>query len=231
MKLFSNIIYSSILIINFIFIQIKETKSDKSFSSILDFDFLNSNDDILTKYKDFDFSQDKQNIISIQNKMKKVACLNLINQHIKENKIGLKKKLKEAKEENKENYKIFIKNITDICINQITDDEIKNLFNYQNIIYKENKVNSDLLKFNENFEKLLKNNELNKKLKEVENEKNKRYKRIKVFIYFICIIFIFVIIIIIFKRFKKKTISEEERDKKDKKVKSKKKYEKKFKKN
>ena len=95
------------LIISIFFIKIQKTRTEKTFNSILDIDFNDLNDDTLKQYKDFDFVNEKQNIIFIQEKLKKVSCLNLINKVLKEN-AEFKKKCKEAKTENKEKYKMFM---------------------------------------------------------------------------------------------------------------------------
>ena len=51
-------------------------------------------DDVLSKFKDFDFAKEKQDIILIKEKMKKVACLNIISAIIKEAETDIKLKLK-----------------------------------------------------------------------------------------------------------------------------------------
>ena len=214
MKL-SYIIPSLYLVITIFFIKIQKRITQKSFNSIFDIDFNDISNDTLKKYKDFDFYNDKKSIISIQDKLKKISCMNLINKFIKEN-TEIKKKLKEAKAENKNKYKIFIKNMTDNCINKINNDEINDILNYQNIISNKINYNEELLKFNEYFDKLYKENEYDKKIKQIENEKNERYYKIKMFIYFIGIVIFFIIIFLIRKP-KKKIIEDKNNNIKSKK--------------
>ena len=211
---------SRIFLLIYVILSISKINGE-TFSSIYDFD-LNISEDILKKYKDFDFIKDKQNILSVQEKMKKVSCLNLINNIIKEANDDLKNKLKEAKEENKENFRKFIKNITETCINKINKEEINKILDYQNIIDKTNKVNYDLLNFNENFDKLKKENKKIKNLIELEKQKIIKNYRIKMAIYAGVIIIICFVIIFFIKNLKKKKIEEKE----EKKGKSKKKMKK-----
>ena len=211
---------SKIFLLIYVILSISKINGE-TFSSIYDFD-LNISEDILKKYKDFDFIKDKQNILSVQEKMKKVSCLNLINNIIKEANDDLKNKLKEAKEENKENFRKFIKNITETCINKINKEEINKILDYQNIIDKTNKVNYDLLNFNENFDKLKKENKKIKNLIELEKQKIIKNYRIKMAIYAGLIIIICFVIIFFIKNLKKKKIEEKE----EKKGKSKKKMKK-----
>ena len=211
---------SRIFLLLYVILSISKINGE-TFSSIYDFD-LNISEDILKKYKDFDFIKDKQNILSVQEKMKKVSCLNLINNIIKEANDDLKNKLKEAKEENKENFRKFIKNITETCINKINKEEINKILDYQNIIDKTNKVNYDLLNFNENFDKLKKENKKIKNLIELEKQKIIKNYRIKMAIYAGVIIIICFVIIFFLKNLKKKKIEEKD----EKKGKSKKKMKK-----
>ena len=211
---------SRIFLLIYVILSISKINGE-TFSTIYDFD-LNISEDILKKYKDFDFIKDKQNILSVQEKMKKVSCLNLINNIIKEANDDLKNKLKEAKEENKENFRKFIKNITETCINKINKEEINKILDYQNIIDKTNKVNYDLLNFNENFDKLKKENKKIKNLIELEKQKIIKNYRIKMAIYAGVIIIICFVIIFFIKNLKKKKIEEKE----EKKGKSKKKMKK-----
>ena len=207
---------SRIFLLLYVILSISKINGE-TFSSIYDFD-LNISEDILKKYKDFDFIKDKQNILSVQEKMKKVSCLNLINNIIKEANDDLKNKLKEAKEENKENFRKFIKNITETCINKINKEEINKILDYQNIIDKTNKVNYDLLNFNENFDKLKKENKKIKNLIELEKQKIIKNYRIKMAIYAGVIIIICFVIIFFLKNLKKKKI-EEKKGKSKKKMK------------
>ena len=200
------------LIIYIFFIIIQNTKTKKPFNSIFDLDFNDLNDDTLKKYKDFDFYYDKQNIISIKEKEKKVSCLNLINKILKDNN-ELKKKFKEAKMENKEKYKYFINNITDNCINKINKDEINEILNYENVISNKINFNEDLLKINEFYDKFY----VEKKV----IDENIQSFRIKMFLYFSVVIIVFMILLILIVSSKKK----KNEDKDVKNIKSKKKKE------
>ena len=213
--------YFSLLVIT-IFFQFNKINSEYISSSIFDLDFSNVNDDILSKYKDFDFAQDKKDILSTQETKKKVACLYIIKNHIQTSNDELKNKLKEAKSINKNNYKKFIKNITNICIKRIKKHIINKVLNYQNIIDKQININEDILQFNQNFENLLKETERVKKFKEIEIEKNNRNNRIKNLIVIIGIILVCIVVTMIFRNKKDKNLEEKE----DKKGKSKKKLKK-----
>ena len=57
-----------------------------------------------------------------------------------------------------------IKNIKDICIKNIKRGKINKILNYP-IIDKQVNINDNLLRFNDNFEKLLKRLKLRKMLK------------------------------------------------------------------
>ena len=153
----------TLFLISLIILLFTTIKSKDSFSSILNINFNNINDDILKNYRDFDFVKDKQRFIFIKNKIKKVSCLNLINNVIKEINNETKNKLKKIKIKDKENIKIFIKNITNNCINKIKDDEIYKILDYKKVISNENYINNEILNFNEFFSELIKQNEFKKK--------------------------------------------------------------------
>ena len=213
--------FTSFYIILYILL-LKGIKTEEKISSILDFDINNNlNDDILTKNKDFDFLNDRNSVISIKNKTKKVACLMVIDKAIK-NDNNLKNKLKEAKSENKVNYKKFIKNITDNCIKHIKDEEVNKILDYQFTTLKDNGINAEeLLQINVYLKELLEQNEILNKLKELEIKKEIRNNIIKNIIFFILVIAICLIILYIFK-YIKKTKKGEKEDKKNKKTKDKK---------
>ena len=213
----------TLFLISLIILLFTIIRSEDSFSSILNINFNNINDDILKNYKDFDFVKDKQRFIIIKDKIKKVSCLNLINNAIKEINNETKNKLKEIKIEDKENIKIFIKNITNNCINKIKDDEIYKILDYKKVISNENYINNEILNFNEFFSELIKQNEFKKKVKESEIEKSKKQYRTKMIIYAIIIIIVSLIISIIFnKRKKNENIGDENKINKSKKNKNKK---------
>ena len=213
--------FTSFYIILYILL-LKGIKTEEKISSILDFDINNNlNDDILTKNKDFDFLNDRNSVISIKNKTKKVACLMVIDKAIK-NDNNLKNKLKEAKSENKVNYKKFIKNITDNCINHIKNEEVNKILDYQFTTLKDNGINAEeLLQINVYLKELLEQNEIIIKLKELEIKIEIRNNIIKNIIFFILVIAICLIILYIFK-YIKKTKKGEKDDKKNKKTKDKK---------
>ena len=194
-------------------------KTEEKISSILDFDINNNlNEDILTKNKDFDFLNDRNTVISIKNKTKKVACLMFIDKVIK-NDNNLKNKLKEAKSENKVNYKKFINKISDNCIKHIKNEEVNKILDYQFTTSKDDGMNAEeLLQINVCLKELLEQNENLKKLKELEIKKEKRNNIIKNIIFIILIIVICLVIFYIFKYLKKAKKGEKD-DKKDKKLK------------
>lgn len=197
-------------------------KTEEKISSILDFDINNNlNEDILTKNKDFDFLNDRNTVISIKNKTKKVACLMFIDKVIK-NDNNLKNKLKEAKSENKVNYKKFINKISDNCIKHIKNEEVNKILDYQFTTSKDDGMNAEeLLQINVCLKELLEQNENLKKLKELEIKKEKRNNIIKNIIFIILIIVICLVIFYIFKYLKKAKKGEKD-DKKDKNTKDKK---------
>ncbi len=174
-------------------------ETEESIPSLFDINFI-KNINIKDKYKNFNFEKEKQEVISINEKMKKVSCLNLINELMKKD-ASLKDKFKNLKNENKDNYKSFIHNITQSCILQIKNEEVDMILNYHNKNIRDEFFK--ILKLDENIEKLLKQNEIIKKMKEIEIKNNTRNKRIKMVIYTICAILASTILWIILNKNKK----------------------------
>ena len=193
-----NLIYVFSILSSIFLISIKSTEYSYS---LFDIDLDNINDDVLSKFKDFDFAKEKQDIILIKEKMKKVACLNIISAIIKEAETDIKLKLKKAKDEYKNNFNKFINNMTDICINIIKEQDIKKILNHENFQDKNFPLDEESLKFEENLDKFLQENERIKTLEKIENEKKIRNKRI---LYSIVIGVIGILIFIIGRKIKKK---------------------------
>ena len=87
--------------------------SEESSFSLLDMNLNIIDDNLLKSFNDLKFSKDKQDIIIIQQKMKKVACLNIITKAIKESKSDIKNQIELAKSQNKNNFNKFIHNMAD----------------------------------------------------------------------------------------------------------------------
>ena len=202
-----NYIYIYIFYILLISIKSKQTSY-----SLFDIDLDNINDNILSKFKDLELSKDKQDIITIKQKMKKVACLTIVSTALKELEPDIKQKLKKAKEDYKNNFNTFINNMTNTCINVIKEQDIKKILNHENIENKNYPLEEEWVNFEENFELFLKENERMKKLEAIENERKIRNKRILNSI----IIGIIVIIIFIIGRIIKKRKEVKNEDKDDK---------------
>ena len=183
------------IFITFLFLNIS-VETEESILSLFDINFI-KNFDFKDKNKNFNFEKEKKEVISINDKMKRVSCLNLINELMKKD-ISIKEKFKNLKNENKDNFKSFINNITQSCIHQIKNDEIDNILNYDNKNIKDEYFK--ILKLDENIQKLLEQNEIIRKLKEIEIIKN---KRIKVIIYTIGVILFSVILWILLNKNKK----------------------------
>ena len=189
-------IFVTLLFLNF------NIKTEESLSSLFDINFI-KNIDIKDKNKNFNFDKEKKEVISINEKLKRVSCLNLINELIKKD-TSIKDKFKNLKNENKDSFKSFINNITQSCIHEIKNDEIDNILNYDNKKIKEEYFK--ILKLDENIQKLLEQNEIIKKFKEIEIEKNIKNKRIKIIIYSIVVILFSVIFWILLNKNKKKKV-------------------------
>ena len=210
-----NIICSLYFILLIIFV--KENKAKKSIPSLFDFNLDEINDDVIKKNKDFDLYEEKETILLAREKMKKLACLNLINKLTKDADDELKNKLKDAKEINKNNFKKFIENMTDSCTKQIKEDKINKILKYQNIM--NNKINADknILEFDKYFTELSKQTEYYKNLKEMEIQKEKRKFIIKIIAIILCIFIVCLILVTLFKKCKRKDKEEKEDKKKLKK--------------
>ena len=204
---------------NFIFITLYllvffNTKSKETSYPLFDIDVDNINDDFLSKFKGFDFAKDKQDIITIKQKMKKISCLNIIIATIKEAESDLKIKLKKAKDEYKNNFNIFINNMTNICMDIIKEQDIKKILNHENFENKNFILYEESIKFEENLDKFLIENEKIKKLEQIENDRKIRNKRI---LNSLIIGAIMIIIFIIIRKLKKKKEgNREDKDKEDK---------------
>ena len=206
-----NIICSLYFILLIIFV--KENKAKKSIPSLFDFNLDDINDEVIKKNKEFNLNEEKETILLAREKLKKLACLNLINKITKDADDELKNKLKDAKETNKNNFKQFIDNMTDCCTKQIKQDKIKRILKYQNVI--NNKINADknILEFDKYFTELSKKNEYYKKIKEMEIQKEKRFFLIKMFAIIICIFIVCLILVKLLKKCRRKD-KEEKDDKK-----------------
>ena len=171
-----NIIYTFLLISNSFFTYIKS--EDSSFS-LLDMNFSTIDDNILKSFNnDFEFSKDKQDIISIQQKMKKVACLNIITKVIKESKSDIKNQIKSAKAQNKNNFNKFIHDMTNTCINIIKEKEVKQILNIENFENKNFPLGKKEIQFDEHLARFFEDNEIFKKIEEIIELKKQRKKMI-----------------------------------------------------
>ena len=194
----SNYIYVLILILNTYFTLIK---SEESIYSSIDIDFNGIDDNILNSFNDFEFVKDKQDTLSIKQKMKKVACLNIITAVLKESRGDIKKQLRAAKEVNKNNFNKFINNMTETCINIITEKHINQIFNHNNYENRKFPLGKNEIKFKEHMAQFLEENEKFKKMEELELERQKRNKMI---FNSIIIGVVVLVILIFFNVFRKK---------------------------
>ena len=170
-----NIIYTFLLISSSFFIYIK---SDDSSNPLLDMNFTTIDDNILKSFKDFEFSKDKQDIISIQKKMKKVACLSIITKVIKESKSDIKNQIKSAKSQNKNNFNNFVHNMTDSCVQIINEKEVKQILNIENFKSKNFPFGKKEIEFDKHLTQFIEDNERIKKMEEIEFNRKKRIKMI-----------------------------------------------------
>ena len=216
-----NIIYTFLLISNSFFTYIKS--EDSSFS-LLDMNFSTIDDNKLKSFNnDFEFSKDKQDIISIQQKMKKVACLNIITKVIKESKSDIKNQIKSAKAQNKNNFNKFIHDMTNTCINIIKEKEVKQILNIENFENKNFPFGKKKIQFDEHLARFIEDNEIFKKIEEIIELKKQRKKMI---INTTCIAIIVLIIFYmcyIIRKIKKGKNDFDNKDKKEKKSGNKKK--------
>ena len=168
-----NFVYSLFIILT---IYLTSIKSSESTYSILDMELNSINDNILNSFNDFEFVKDKHDTLNIKQKMKKVACLNIIVNVIKESKTDLKNQLKAAKLQNKNNFNKFINNMTNTCIEKIKEKDIEKILNHENFEKKNFPLNKKDIKFEEHLSKFLEENERIKKIEEMELIKKKRYQ-------------------------------------------------------
>ena len=170
-----NYIYSLIFILSTFFSFIK---SGESSYPLLDIDLNNIDDNTLKSFQDFEFSKDKQDTINIKQKMKKIACMNIITTVIKESNSEIKHQLKSAKSQNKNNFNIFINNMTETCIKIIKEKDIKQILNIENFEKKNFPLGKKEIKFEEHLSQFLEENERYKKMEEMEIYRQKRNKMI-----------------------------------------------------
>ena len=134
-------------LILYLFIFFSSIKSEESNHPILDFDLNSVDDNILKSFEDFEFLKDKQDTLNIKQKMKKVACLNIITNVIKQSKSDIKHQLKTARKENKNNFNIFLNNMTNTCIEIIKEKEIEQILNHQNFENKKFPLRKEEIKY------------------------------------------------------------------------------------
>ena len=170
-----NYIYTLIFILSTFFSFIK---SGESSYPLLDIDLNNIDDNTLKSFQDFEFSKDKQDTINIKQKMKKIACMNIITTVIKESNSEIKHQLKSAKSQNKNNFNIFINNMTETCIKIIKEKDIKQILNIENFEKKNFPFGKKEIKFEEHLSQFLEENERYKKMEEMEIYRQKRNKMI-----------------------------------------------------
>ena len=170
-----NYIYTLIFILSTFFSFIK---SGESSYPLLDIDLNNIDDNTLKSFQDFEFSKDKQDTINIKQKMKKIACMNIVTTVIKESNSEIKHQLKSAKSQNKNNFNIFIHNMTETCIKIIKEKDIKQILNIENFEKKNFPLGKKEIKFEEHLSQFLEENERYKKMEEMEIYRQKRNKMI-----------------------------------------------------
>ena len=170
-----NYIYTLIFILSTFFSFIK---SGESSYPLLDIDLNNIDDNTLKSFQDFEFSKDKQDTINIKQKMKKIACMNIVTTVIKESNSEIKHQLKSAKSQNKNNFNIFINNMTETCIKIIKEKDIKQILNIENFEKKNFPLGKKEIKFEEHLSQFLEENERYKKMEEMEIYRQKRNKMI-----------------------------------------------------
>ena len=170
-----NFVYSLFIILT---LYLTSIKSSESTYSILDMELNSINDNILNSFDDFEFAKDKHDTLNIKQKMKKVACLNIIVNIIKESKTDVKNQLKSAKLQNKNNFNKFINNMTNTCIEKIKEKDIEKILNHENFEKKNFPLSKKDIKFEEHLEQFLEENEKIKKIEEMELVKKKRNQMI-----------------------------------------------------
>ena len=202
-------------LILFFFTFFSTAKSEESKHPILDFDLNSVDDNILKSFEDFEFMKDKQDTLNIKQKMKKVACLNIITNVIKQSKSDIKHQLKTARKENKNNFNIFLNNMTDTCIKIIKEKEIEQILNHENFENKKFPLGKEEIKFKEHLKQFLEENERIKKMEEMELARQKRNKMI---INSVIIGTVVLVILIIYNSLKKKKKDNNNDDKNEKKT-------------
>ena len=170
-----NFVYSLFIILT---IYLTSIKSSESTYSILDMELNSINDNILNSFNDFEFVKDKHDTLNIKQKMKKVACLNIIVNIIKESKTDVKNQIKSAKLQNKNNFNKFINNMTNTFIEKIKEKDIEKILNHENFEKKNFPLSKKDIKFEEHLEQFLEENEKIKKIEEMELVKKKRNQMI-----------------------------------------------------
>ena len=170
-----NFVYSLFIILT---IYLTSIKSSESTYSILGMELNSINDNILNSFNEFEFAKDKHDTLNIKQKMKKVACLNIIVNIIKESKTDVKNQLKSAKLQNKNNFNKFINNMTNTCIEKIKEKDIEKILNHENFEKKNFPLSKKDIKFEEHLEQFLEENEKIKKIEEMELVKKKRNQMI-----------------------------------------------------
>ena len=170
-----NFVYSLFIILT---LYLTSIKSSESTYSILDMELNSINDNILNSFDDFEFVKDKHDTLNIKQKMKKVACLNIIVNIIKESKTDVKNQIKSAKLQNKNNFNKFINNMTNTCIEKIKEKDIEKILNHENFEKKNFPLSKKDIKFEEHLEQFLEENEKIKKIEEMELVKKKRNQMI-----------------------------------------------------
>lgn len=208
-----NYIYTLIFILSTFFSFIKSSESSYP---LLDIDLNNIDDNTLKSFQDFEFSKDKQDTINIKQKMKKIACMNIITTVIKESNSEIKHQLKSAKSQNKNNFNIFINNMTETCIKIIKEKDIKQILNIENFEKKNFPLGKKEIKFEEHLSQFLEENERYKKMEEMEIYRQKRNKMIINSILIGTIVFI-IFLIWNFGRKKKGNVNDDKKAKNEKK--------------
>ena len=201
-------------LIVFLFSFFSLIKSEESNHPILDFDLSSVDDNILKSFEDFDFIKDKKDTLNIKQKMKKVACLNIITNVIKQSKSDIKQQIKNAKNENKNNFNIFINNMTNTCIQIIKEKDIAQILNHENFENKRFPLGKEDIKFKEHLREFLEDNE---RIKKMEEMKIARQKRNKMIFNSVIVGTVVLVILILFNLLRKKKKGNNNDDKNEKK--------------
>ena len=189
-------------------------KSEESEHPILDFDLNSIDDNVLKSFEGFEFEKDKKDTLNIKQKMKKVACLNIVTSVLKESKSDIKQQLKSAKAQNKNNFNQFISNMTNTCIQIIKDKDIKQILNHENFEMKRFPLGKEDIKFKEHMTQFLADNEKIKKMEEMELIRKKRNKMIFNSIIIGTGVLVILFILYLFRKKKKVSVNEGKNEKK-----------------